>query len=75
MPLSKYDRHFGGRGSARKAKQSMERTYGKDKGSQVFYATVAKRERKAGLQPNPSKRQSKPPPRAKRTAAHRFLGH
>jgi hypothetical protein len=47
MPLNQYDKFFGGeRGAAQKAKTSMQRTYGKQKGETVFYATVAKRERK-----------------------------
>lgn len=45
MPLSKYDKYFGGKkGSAAKAKASMRKTYkGKDKAEQVFYALKNKR--------------------------------
>jgi hypothetical protein len=46
MPISQYDRLFGGKGSAQKTLDSMKRTYGPKKGETVFYATVAKRERK-----------------------------
>lgn len=47
MPIEKYDRHFGGKpGSAARAKRSMERQYGKEKGTQVFYATVNQRANK-----------------------------
>lgn len=39
MPLSKYDRNFGGkRGSAAKAKAAMIEQYGEEKGESVFYA-------------------------------------
>ena len=39
MPLSRYDRQFGGKkGSARKAKRAMAKQYGAKKGEQVFYA-------------------------------------
>jgi hypothetical protein len=41
MPISKYDRHFGG--NASKALRAMIRKYGAKKGRQVFYATVNKR--------------------------------
>ena len=41
MPLSKYDRHFGG--DARKAYKKMKQRYGPEKGRQVFYASVNKR--------------------------------
>lgn len=44
MPMSKYDRHFGGKkGSAAKAKRAMKETYGEEKGERVFYATKNKR--------------------------------
>lgn len=44
MPVSEYDRYFGRKkGAAAEAKQSMERAYGKEKGEQVFYATMNKR--------------------------------
>jgi hypothetical protein len=46
MPVGKYDRLFGGPGSADRALASMKRTYGAKKGETVFYATVAKREHK-----------------------------
>jgi len=47
VPLNRYDRYFGGsRGDAQKALSSMKRTYGPKKGEQVFYGTVAKRERR-----------------------------
>jgi hypothetical protein len=47
MPLERYDKLFGGeRGAAAKTLASMKRTYGKQKGETVFYATIAKRERK-----------------------------
>ncbi len=46
MPLSKYDKAFGGkRGSAAKAHKSMVAQYGKEKGERVFYATKNKRSR------------------------------
>jgi hypothetical protein len=48
MPVVNYDRYFGGeKGAAAKAKANMQRTYGKKDGETVFYATVAKRKRKA----------------------------
>ncbi len=44
MPLSKYNREFGGqKGSAAKAHRSMLRQYGAKKGEEVFYATKNKR--------------------------------
>lgn len=49
MPLSQYDRLFGGkRGAARKAKQQMAKTYGPEKAERVFYATV--NARRGGMQ-------------------------
>lgn len=39
MPLSKYDRQFGGAGGAEKAFNAMRQQYGKKKGEKVFYAT------------------------------------
>lgn len=52
MPLSKYDRNFGGKkGSARKAHAAMLEQYGAKKGEQVFYATKnknSKRRRRSG---------------------------
>lgn len=41
MPLSKYDRYFGG--NAQKAYNSMVAQHGEKKGKQVFYATLNKR--------------------------------
>lgn len=41
MPLSKYDRFFGG--DARKAYGAMVKRYGAKKGRQIFYATVNRR--------------------------------
>lgn len=47
MPLSKYDKEFGGKkGSAAKAHAAMVKEYGEEKGERVFYAT--KNKRKAG---------------------------
>jgi len=47
MPLSKYNRAFGGKeGSAEKAHASMIEQYGEKKGEEVFYATKNKRMRK-----------------------------
>ena len=47
MPLSHYDRFFGGeRGSADKALDSMRKTYGRKEGEHVFYAKIAKAKRK-----------------------------
>jgi hypothetical protein len=52
MPISRYNRYFGGdRGAAQKALENMKRTYGAKKGEAVFYGTVAKRERKANRNP------------------------
>ena len=45
MPISKYDRHFGG--NAKKALSQMVAKYGARKGRQVFYATMNKRKRAA----------------------------
>jgi len=48
LPLNQYDKYFNGtRGAAAKALASMKKTYGPKKGEQVFYGTIAKRERKA----------------------------
>ena len=41
MPISKYDRYFGG--NAAKALRAMISKYGSKKGRSVFYATVNKR--------------------------------
>lgn len=49
MPLSQYDKNFGGkRGSAAKAKRAMQRTYGPKKGESVFYALKNKRKNRMG---------------------------
>lgn len=46
MPISKYNRYFGGkRGSALKAWMAMLKEYGRKKGKQVFYAKVNKAKR------------------------------
>lgn len=48
MPLTKYDKIFGGqRGAAAKTLAQMKKTYGPKKGETVFYAVIAKRERKS----------------------------
>jgi pectate lyase len=47
MPVSKYNSAFGGKkGSASKALASMRKTYGGDKATSVFYATVNKRKKR-----------------------------
>lgn len=46
MPLSKYDRYFGGRGGATKAHAAMAEQYGEEKGEEVFYALKNKRKGK-----------------------------
>jgi hypothetical protein len=44
MPLSNYDKEFGGKkGSAAKAHSAMVKEYGAKKGERVFYATKNKR--------------------------------
>lgn len=43
MPLSRYDKHFGGKGGAEKAHAAMQEQYGKEKGEEVFYATLNKK--------------------------------
>ncbi len=44
MPMSNYDRLFGGKsGSAAKARNAMRKKYGPDEGDRVFYATVNRR--------------------------------
>lgn len=51
MPVTKYDKWFGGgRGNAGKAKRAMAKHYGAQEGERVFYATMNKRknEGKAG---------------------------
>ena len=48
MPVSRYDKLFGGKpGAAERALKSMKRSYGRKKGETVFYATVHKPELKA----------------------------
>ncbi|MCP4899753.1 MAG: hypothetical protein GY906_22535 [bacterium] len=43
MPISKYNRYFGGeKGSAAKAKRGMANTYG-ERGEEVFYRTINKK--------------------------------
>ncbi len=49
MPLSKYDKDFGGKGGATKAHSAMVKEYGEKKGESVFYALKNKREH-AGTQ-------------------------
>jgi hypothetical protein len=44
MPISKYDRFFGG--DAAKALAAMKKKYGPEKGRQVFYATVNQKKRR-----------------------------
>jgi hypothetical protein len=47
-PLERYNRYFGGgRDAAQKTLAAMKKTYGPKKGEHVFYAAIAKRERKA----------------------------
>lgn len=46
MPMSKYDKHFGGKGGAAKAHAAMVKEYGTEKGEQVFYATMNKMKKK-----------------------------
>lgn len=46
MPLSRYNREFGGKpGSAAKAHSAMVSEYGPKKGESVFYATKNKRKK------------------------------
>ena len=48
MPLSKYNKYFGGqKGSASKTLAAMKKEYGEKKGIKVFYAL--KNKRKGGL--------------------------
>ena len=51
MPLSLYDKFFGGeKGSAAKALAAMKKQYGDEKGEAIFYATVNKKKKnKKGL--------------------------
>jgi len=49
MPLGKYNKVFGGKkGAARSAYLGMVRTYGPQRGSNVFYAVVRKYEKEHG---------------------------
>ena len=45
MPLSDYDRWFGGKGGAAKAHAAMVAQYGEKKGEAVFYATMNKKKK------------------------------
>ena len=48
MPLSKYNKHFGGqKGSAAKAHAAMIKEYGVAEGERVFYATINKKKKKS----------------------------
>ena len=48
MPKGSEDKFFGGeRGAARKAFESMQRTYGRKDGEHVYYSTIAKKKRRA----------------------------
>ena len=48
MPKGSEDKFFGGeRGAARKAFESMQRTYGRKDGEHVYYATIAKKKRRS----------------------------
>lgn len=45
MPISRYNKFFGGgRGAAKKALDAMKQTYGPKKGEQVFWGRIAKLE-------------------------------
>jgi hypothetical protein len=47
MPVSKYNRYFGGkRGAAQETLSAMISRYGRDEGTRVFYATKNKRKKK-----------------------------
>lgn len=49
MPISKYNKFFGGKeDSAEKAKSAMSKEYGSKKGEQVFYALKNKRRKQRG---------------------------
>ena len=49
MPIGKYDKFFGGKGGASKAKAAMAETYpSKKKAEEVFYATKNKKKKKMG---------------------------
>lgn len=49
MPLSKYDRWFGGKGGAAKAHAAMVAEYGPEKGEAVFHATLNQRKKRKSL--------------------------
>mgnify|MGYP001583534989 CR=1 FL=1 len=46
MPLSQYDKHFGGKGGAAKAHAAMVSQYGQEKGEEVFYGKMNKMKKK-----------------------------
>ncbi|MDR7528678.1 MAG: hypothetical protein QN130_12455 [Armatimonadota bacterium] len=46
MPISQYDRYFGGRGGAQKALRAMKKQYGPERGERIFYATLNQRRRR-----------------------------
>ena len=55
MPLSKYNKSFGGKsGSAAKAHAAMIKEYGEKKGEQVFYATMNKHKGGGNFEPTGS---------------------
>jgi len=43
MPLSRYDKYYGGTGGAEKAHAAMVEQYGEKKAEEVFYATLNKK--------------------------------
>ena len=48
MPLSEYNKEFGGKkGSAEKAHSAMSKEYGAERGEKIFYATKNKRKKSA----------------------------
>ena len=53
MPMSKYDRYFGGKGGAAKAHAAMMKEYGSEKGEEVFYATMNAHKNKMGKRKHP----------------------
>jgi hypothetical protein len=49
MPISQYDKYFGGKkGAAQTALGAMTQQYGSKKGEQVFYATMNKQKTALG---------------------------
>ena len=46
MPLSKYDKHFGGKGGAAKAHAAMVSQYGEKKADEVFYGKINKKKKR-----------------------------